>query len=220
MKYRTNNLDSISRKKISLHTLMEVMLQNAFLTNYKVALGIIDSLETTDENDNKQLYAKCNIAIKKQVRVEEDGQPVFEDYPPIYARIIRFGNNWQNVVTPIIKKQLCILFFTDRPFDNAWTQESKESDPTTKPLTAYRAHNLGDALCIPIANDVALPEDLTVNGNLIVNGNLLVNGDIKADHIEAGDGATGEYKHEGTTLKFKGGICLKEGSDVTPEEEE
>ena len=221
MKYRTNNLDAISRKKISLHTLTEIMLQDAFLTNYKIALGIIDGLETTNEDDNKQLYARCLIAIKHQVKVTEEGVPIFEDYAPVYARVVRLGNNWKNINTQIIEKQLCLLLFTDRPFDNAWTQESIEADPTTQPLAAYRAHNMGDALCIPIANDVALcdettvndnltvTKDLTVKGDLTVGGNLTVTGNITAAHIEAEDGFTGTKTWDGGSAEFKGGVCIQ-----------
>lgn len=214
MKYRTSNTDAISRKKISLHTLVEVMLQDAFLSNYKIALGIIDGLETTNEEDNKQLYARCKVAVKRQTRVTESGDPVFEDYPPVYARIVKLGNNWENLSTRIIEKQLCLLLFTDRPFDNAWTQESKEEDPITRPLTVYRAHNMGDALCIPIANDVALTDNMTVNGDLVINGNLRVNGklsvkeDITAAHIEADDGFTGTKSCDGHTAQFNKGICI------------
>ena len=180
MKYRTSNFDAISKKRISLHTLTEVMLQDAFLSNYKIALGIIDGLETTDENDNKQLYARCLVAIKQQTHITKEGVPVFEDYAPVYARVVRLGNNWKNINTQIVEKQLCLLFFADRPFDNAWTQESIEAEPTTQPLTAYRAHNMGDAFCIPIANDVALCDNTTVNGDLTVNADQLTMADTAA----------------------------------------
>lgn len=217
MEYRTNNTDIISSKNIPTYLLVELMLQDAFLTNYKIGLGIVDEIISND--DNKQTYAKCKVAIKRQIRVQSDGTPVFKDYSPILARIVRWGNNAQSISTNIIKGQLCLLLFADRPFDNVWTQQPDADTGLiqTLPLTTYRAHDMGDCICIPFAHDVSLTDhtvindNVTINGDLSVSGNLTVTGNITAAHIEAEDGFTGEKTDtDGKVVaKFNKGICIE-----------
>lgn len=229
MEYRTNNMDIVSDNNIPNYLLTQIMLQDAFLTNYKIALGIVDEV-IDNESDNKQIWVNCKVAVQQQKAVLEDGTPVFKDYPIIPARVCRWGNNDQPISTNIIPNQLCLLLFADRPFDNVWTQQPNEETGLidTLPLTAYRAHNLGDAICIPFSHDVSLTDittirdniavegniyqvgdmsttgDLYVGGNLTVQGNLSVVGNISGAHIEAGDGFTG-VKDNAT---FNKGICI------------
>lgn len=220
MKYRTSNQDAVSKKNVPVSTLIEVMLQDAFLTNYKIGLGIIDEI-IPNESDNKLVYAQCKVAVQKQNSVSIDGIPQFKDYTPVMARIIRWGNNEQPITTNIIKGQLCLLLFTDRPFDNAWTQQPNEETGLidTVPLSDYRAHNMGDCICIPFSHDVPLTEvttikddvnivgNLSVDGNVRITGDLIVEGNIIASHIEAEDGFTGTKTGQGISVTFNKGIC-------------
>lgn len=214
MKYRTDNGDVLAQREVSNLTLMEVLLQDAFLTNYKIMLGIVEEIVPND--DNKQIFVKCRPAIQRQMGVSKEGKPFFEDHSATYARLIQWGNNTQSITTPVIVNQLCLLLFADRPFDNAWTQEadSETNLITTQPLNTYRAHDMGDAFCIPIANDAPLTDittiddDVYISGNLTVNGNLRVNGNLTAATIEADNGYTGTIVGENGTFNFKGGICI------------
>lgn len=213
MKYRTTNLDAISQPNVSNLTLIETLLQDAFLTNYKIGLGIIE--EIIPNENYKLISVKCRPAVQHQLGVTEKGVPIFKDYAPTYARLIQWGNNSQPITTKVLENQLCLLLYTDRPFDNVWTQEPSEETGliTTQPLATYRAHNMGDALCIPFSHDVALTDittikdDVRIEGDLTVTGNLIVSGNITAAHIEAQDGFTGT-KVANESITFKGGICL------------
>lgn len=211
MKYRTTNLDAISQQNVSNLTLIEALLQDAFLTNYKIMLGFIE--EVIPNDNHKLTFVKCRPAIQHQQGVTEVGRPIFSDYASTYARLIQWGNNKQPITTKVLRGQLCLLLFADRPFDNAWTQEVEEDIPQTQPLLTYRAHNMGDAFCIPFSHDVALTDittikdDVLIEGDLEVTGNLIVDGNITAAHIEATDGFTGT-KVANENITFKGGICL------------
>lgn len=220
MRYRTINSDVLEQKETSNFTLNEIMLQDAFLTNYKIALGIVEEV-LPNEEDNKQTFIKCRVAIQKQLGLTERGVPICSDYAPIYARLMQWGNNEQPITTKVKVNQLCLLFFTDRPFDNAWTQQPNEETGliATQPLSTYRAHDMGDAICIPFSHDVSLTDITTIRddiaiegnvyqvGNLSISGNLYVSGNITAAHIEAEDGFTGT-KIANENIQFNKGICI------------
>ena len=220
MQYRTDKTSIFAGGDVPDYILTELMLQDAFLTNYKINLGIIDEI-IFNEDDNKLVYARCKIAIQKQIKVLDNGTPIFKDYTPVMARVVRWGNNKQPLTTNIIKGQLCLLLFTDRPFDNAWIQQPNEETGLidTVPLSDYRAHNMGDCICIPFSHDVPLTEvttikddvniigNLSVDGNIHVTGDLIVEGNIIASHIEAEDGFTGTKTGQGISVTFNKGIC-------------
>ena len=196
MEYRTSDMDIVSTKNISSYLLTEIMLQDAFLTNYKMMLGIVDTIIPAE--DNKQIYVQCKIGVQKQLKVLSDGTPVFDDYVPVRARLVKFGNNNQYISTNVIENQLCLLLFADRPFDNVWTQQPDEETGliTTQPLADYRAHDMGDAICIPISHNVPLTGQTTINDNLSVEGNVSISTGL----------TTLVPLDNGTVLEFTSGI--------------
>ena len=157
-------------------------------------IGIIEEVLSINE-------VRCSITNKQLMRTNDDGSSVWQEYPPIFARVFYLGSGGTGVAFPLTVGEPCLLLFNDREFDSYFKTGE------VSPLVDDRMHSLSDAICIPlyqptyadvfdvIADNIELSagesitlqaETININASTInINGELIVNGQPYLSHTHS-----------------------------------
>lgn len=216
----TNSFFNFQASEPSLYTLLKQTEINAAEKINCLKIGIIE--EVKDGN-----IVKCLIANKKLMGTNPNGSAIWRDYPPIYARLYYVGSGECYINYPVIKNQLCLLFFADKEIESIFATGEVST------LTSTRAHSLTDCLCLPLSQ-YAPGNTLKINGNNIninsagnvaitssalgitaktnINGDTTVTGTMYADIVKAGNGASGAFiSKDDKTITVSNGIITSIG---------
>lgn len=144
-------------------------------------IGIID--EVLENNE-----VRCSITNKMLIKTNDDGTCVWQDYPPIYARVWYMGTAEENYSYPIIANNPCLLLFNDREMDSFF------STGEVSTLSSLRTHSLNDAICIPLFRPESNPQQAQISSNVItisastINlvGDVVINGVKYVEHTHSG----------------------------------
>lgn len=168
----------------SLMGVLKVLKENIFETMCCVKIGYIDSY------DYNTRVSRVVIYNKRIVGLNDKGEHILEDYPPLYCKTLFLGGGGNGINWDIQQGDECIVFFNDTEIETPWIS-GQVSD-----IKYGRQHNYTDAICLtgfttlPKATPtdtnlnlyskngiIKLDGDTTVNGDLTVTGNLTVTGD-------------------------------------------
>ena len=168
----------------SLMGVLKVLKENIFDTMCCVKIGYIDSY------DYDTRVSRVVIYNKRVVGLNDKGEHILEDYPPLYCKTLFLGGGNNGMNWNIEQGDECIVFFNDNEIETPWIS-GQVSD-----IKYGRQHNYTDAICLTgfttlpkvIPTDtnlnlyskngiIKLDGDTTVNGNFTVTGNLTVTGD-------------------------------------------
>ena len=168
----------------SLMGVLKVLKENIFDTMCCVKIGYIDSY------DYNTRVSRVVIYNKRVVGLNDKGEHILEDYPPLYCKTLFLGGSGNGINWDIKQGDECIVFFNDTEIETPWIS-GQVSD-----IKYGRQHNYTDAICLTgfttlpkvTSTDtnlnlyskngiIKLDGDTTVNGNLIVTGTLIVTGD-------------------------------------------
>ena len=188
----------------TLMTVLKVLKENIFETMNCVKIGYIDSY------DYNTRVSRVVIYNKRVVGLNDKGEHILEDYPPLYCKTLFIGGGNSSINWSIEQGDECIVFFTDKELETPWIS-GQVSD-----VKYGRMHEYTDAICLtgfttqPKATPtdgnlnlvskngiIHLDGDTTIDGDLTVNGNLTVTGDatiggisfLQHVHVCAGAGA-------------------------------
>lgn len=168
----------------SLMGVLKVFKENLLDNLCCVKIGYIDSY------DYDTRVSRVVIYNKRVVGLNDKGEHILEDYPPLYCKTLFLGGKDCGLNWDIKQGDECIVFFTDKELETPWIS-GQVSD-----VKYGRMHNFTDAICltgfttlpnVTTTNQnlnlyckngiIYLNSDTTVNGNLVVTGNLTVTGD-------------------------------------------
>lgn len=143
-------------------------------------IGIID--EVLENNE-----VKCLITNKRLLRTNDDGTCVWQDYPPIFARVWYMGTATENMSYPITPQNPCLLLFNDREIDSYF------STGEVSPLCDFRMHSINDAICIPLYRPETNPKEMQINASVCninaetinLTGNVVINGVPYTQHVHS-----------------------------------
>lgn len=168
----------------TLMSVLKVLKENIFETMNCVKIGYIDSY------DYETRVSRVVIYNKRVVGLNDKGEHILEDYPPLYCKTLFIGGANTGINWSIEQGDECIIFFSDREIETPWIS-GQVSD-----VKYGRMHDYTDAICLtgfttqPKATPtdgnlnlvskngiIHLDGDTTIDGDLIINGNLTVTGD-------------------------------------------
>lgn len=110
-----------------------------------------------DEYDANTRVAKVLIANKLELRQNNDGSVVTQDYAPIYAKVLFFGWKDIGITHPVLKGSEGILLFNDREIES-WFINGNINN-----IAHQRAHSKTDAIFI--SGLLSLPNMVTTLQN-------------------------------------------------------
>ena len=170
--------------ELSLMAVLKVLKENIFDTMCCIKIGYIDSY------DYDTRVSRVVIYNKRVVGLNDKGEHILEDYPPLYCKTLFLGGGGNGLNWNIEQGDECIVFFNDTEIETPWIS-GQVSD-----IKYGRQHNYTDAICLtgfttlpkvtPTDTNlnlyskngiIKLDGDTTVNGDLTVTGNLTVTGD-------------------------------------------
>ena len=123
--------------KITLTSLLQSYIQNAFSSNSFIKIGSIQSFDKTDQT------ATIKIMDKKPIYSLPTEPQKIEDYPvleKVPCHFLRFGQGY--VAAPPVQGDYCILLFCDHTLDYWWSTGGGQPNYTKK------QHDLSDAIAI------------------------------------------------------------------------
>ena len=161
----------------SIMGLLSVFKERLLDTLCCVKIGYIDSYDYTTR------VSRVIIYNKRVVGLNEKGEHILEDYPPLYCKTLFLGGANCSVNWNIQQGDECIVFFTDKELETPWIS-GQVSD-----IKYGRMHNYTDAICLtgfstlpkttPTDTNLNITNNngiININGNTVVNGSLTVNG--------------------------------------------
>lgn len=181
----TGSFNSMN-SNISLLTVLRALQDEIFASLNCMRIGVIDEILPNNE-------VKCSITNKKLMSVNEDGSSVWQNYPPIFAKIYYTGSGENHITYPLTIGSPCLLLFNDREF-NSYFETGEVST-----LSDLRMHSLSDCICLPLFIPIETP-NLTIKGKTInlsattinlqaetinINGKLVINGVPYLDHVHS-----------------------------------
>ena len=150
----------------TLMSVLKVLKENIFETMNCVKIGYIDSY------DYDTRVSRVVIYNKRIVGLNDKGEHILEDYPPLYCKTLFLGGNECGLNWDIQQGDECIVFFTDKELETPWIS-GQVSD-----VKYGRMHDYTDAICL--TGFTTQPKATPTDGNL----NLVSkNGIIKLDEI-------------------------------------
>lgn len=188
----------------TLMNVLKVFKENLLDNLCCVKIGYIDSY------DYDTRVSRVVIYNKRVVGLNDKGEHILEDYPPLYCKTLFLGGSDSAINWSIQQGDECIVFFTDKELETPWIS-GQISD-----IKYGRMHDYTDAICLtgfttlPKATPtdgnlnlvskngiIHLDGDTTIDGDLTINGNLTVTGDatiggisfLQHVHVCAGAGA-------------------------------
>ena len=186
----------------SLMGVLKVLKENIFETMCCVKIGYIDSY------DYETRVSRVVIYNKRVIGLNESGEHILEDYPPLYCKTLFLGGGNNGMNWNIEQGDECIVFFNDTEIETPWIS-GQVSD-----IKYGRQHNYTDAICltgfttlpkvtptdtnlnlyskngiINIDGDTVVNGDLTINGNLVVTGDATIGGISFLQHVHVCAGA-------------------------------
>ena len=186
----------------TLMSVLKVLKENIFETMNCVKIGYIDSY------DYETRVSRVVIYNKRVVGLNDKGEHILEDYPPLYCKTLFIGGSATSINWDIQQGDECIVFFTDKELETPWIS-GQVSD-----VKYGRMHDYTDAICltgfttrpkatptdgnlnlvskngiIHLDGDTTIDCDLTINGNLIVTGDATIGGISFLQHVHVCAGA-------------------------------
>lgn len=175
-----------------LMTVLKVLKENIFNTMCCVKIGYIDSY------DYNTRVSRVVIYNKRVVGLNDKGEHILEDYPPLYCKTLFLGGSGNGINWDIKQGDECIVFFNDTEIETPWIS-GQVSD-----IKYGRQHNYTDAICLtgfttlPKATPtdanlnlyskngiINIEGDVTINGTLTVTGDIIVNGISFLQHVHS-----------------------------------
>lgn len=188
----TDNFQAYTNKP-NLYMVLKAFQDETFAKLNCMKIGVIDEILENNE-------VKCSITNKMLMQTNSDGSSVWQNYPPIYAKVWFMGSGETGINYPLSQGSPCLLLFNDREFESYF----KTGQVST--LCDTRMHSLNDCICIPLY--MALPDNTltlkaetinqtattinltatTINLNaetININGELIINGQPYLNHAHS-----------------------------------
>lgn len=181
----TNNFNELNNN-ISLLSVLRALQNETFAKLNCMRIGIIEEILPNNE-------VRCSITNKRLMNTNTDGTSVWQEYPPIFAKVYYAGSATNNITYPLTIQTPCLLLFNDREF-NSYFETGEIST-----LSDLRMHSLSDCICLPLFIPQQV-ETLTISGDTVnisaktinlngetinINGQLIINGTPYLDHIHS-----------------------------------
>ena len=170
----------------TLSSVLSAKQKETFARLNCMRIGIIDEILPNNE-------VRCSITNKMLIDTNPDGSCVWQNYPPIFAKVWYMGSGETGINYPLTVNSPCLLLFNDREFSSYF----KTGQIST--LVDLRMHSLTDCICIPLYMQVATNE-LLLKANTIclsaqtinltaetinINGTLYINGQLYTEHTHS-----------------------------------
>ena len=187
----TDNFQGLTDQP-TLSTVLNAKQKETFARLNCMRIGIIDEILVDNE-------VRCSITNKMLVDTNPDGSCVWQEYPPIFAKVWYMGSGETGINYPLTIGSSCLLLFNDREFSSYF----KTGQVST--LVDLRMHSLTDCICIPLyrkaPTDALNLQAQTINltattinmtaETINVNGTLYINGQLYTEHTHS-NGNNGE----------------------------
>lgn len=170
----------------SLMGVLKVLKENIFDTMCCVKIGYIDSY------DYDTRVSRVVIYNKRVVGLNDKGEHILEDYPPLYCKTLFLGGGNNGMNWNIEQGDECIVFFNDTEIETPWIS-GQVSD-----IKYGRQHNYTDAICLTGFTTLpkATPTDTNLNlyskngiikldGDVVITGDLIVKGIDFITHVHS-----------------------------------
>ena len=180
----------------TLMTVLKVFKENLLDNLCCVKIGYIDSY------DYDTRVSRVVIYNKRVVGLNDKGEHILEDYPPLYCKTLFLGGGDSAINWSIQQGDECIVFFSDREIETPWIS-GQVSD-----VKYGRMHDYTDAICLTgfTTRPKATPTDgnlnlVSKNGIIKLDGDVVITGELTVQNIaftthvhggvEAGNSSTG-----------------------------
>ena len=162
----------------TLMSVLKVLKENIFETMNCVKIGYIDSY------DYETRVSRVVIYNKRVVGLNDKGEHILEDYPPLYCKTLFIGGANTGINWSIEQGDECIVFFTDKELETPWIS-GQVSD-----VKYGRMHNYTDAICLTgfTTRPKAIPTDgnlnlVSKNGIIKLDGDVVITGELTVQNI-------------------------------------
>lgn len=163
----------------SLMGVLKVLKENIFDTMCCVKIGYIDSY------DYDTRVSRVIIYNKRVVGLNDKGEHILEDYPPLYCKTLFLGGGSNGINWDIQQGDECIVFFNDTEIETPWIS-GQVSD-----IKYGRQHNYTDAICLTGFTTLpkVTPTDTNLNlysknGIIKLDGDVVITGDLTVKGID------------------------------------
>ncbi len=163
----------------SLMGVLKVLKENIFETMCCVKIGYIDSY------DYDTRVSRVVIYNKRVVGLNDKGEHILEDYPPLYCKTLFLGGGGNGINWDIQQGDECIVFFNDTEIETPWIS-GQISD-----IKYGRQHNYTDAICLTGFTTLpkVTPTDTNLNlysknGIIKLDGDVVITGDLTVKGID------------------------------------
>lgn len=162
----------------TLMTVLKVFKDNLLDNLCCVKIGYIDSY------DYDTRVSRVVIYNKRVVGLNDKGEHILEDYPPLYCKTLFIGGANCGVNWNIQQGDECIVFFTDKELETPWIS-GQVSD-----VKYGRMHDYTDAICLTgfTTRPKATPTDgnlnlVSKNGIIKLDGDVVITGELTVQNI-------------------------------------
>lgn len=162
----------------TLMTVLKVFKDNLLDNLCCVKIGYIDSY------DYDTRVSRVVIYNKRVVGLNDKGEHILEDYPPLYCKTLFLGGGDSAINWSIQQGDECIVFFTDKELETPWIS-GQVSD-----IKYGRMHDYTDAICLTgfTTRPKATPTDgnlnlVSKNGIIKLDGDVVITGELTVQNI-------------------------------------
>ena len=162
----------------TLMTVLKVFKDNLLDNLCCVKIGYIDSY------DYDTRVSRVVIYNKRVVGLNDKGEHILEDYPPLYCKTLFLGGGDSAINWSIQQGDECIVFFTDKELETPWIS-GQVSD-----VKYGRMHDYTDAICLTgfTTRPKATPTDgnlnlVSKNGIIKLDGDVVITGELTVQNI-------------------------------------
>lgn len=162
----------------TLMTVLKVFKENLLDNLCCVKIGYIDSY------DYDTRVSRVVIYNKRVVGLNDKGEHILEDYPPLYCKTLFLGGGDSAINWSIQQGDECIVFFTDKEIETPWIS-GQVSD-----IKYGRMHDYTDAICLTgfTTRPKATPTDgnlnlVSKNGIIKLDGDVVITGELTVQNI-------------------------------------